>query len=154
MSADVLKTVNMGVEDIMCYLPHRPPMLMLDRVTAYSDSEIHAQKHVSADAFYFQGHFPGNPILPGVIIVEAIAQAGALIAALSGVFDASESLLAFSGIEKAKFRKSVHPNETLCVFVKIVKQRSILYKFEGHAKVNNSLVAQVNFSATQVPKRP
>lgn len=149
-----IKPVDMDVEAIMKYLPHRAPMLMLDRVTGYSDTEIHAQKFVPSDAHYFQGHFPENPMMPGVMIVEAVAQAGALLAALNDKFDTNTHLLAFAGIDKAKFKRTVYPNETLCVFVKMVKQRSILYKFEGIATVNDSVVALVNFSATQVPKRP
>ena len=142
------------LEDIKNHLPHRPPMLMLDRVISYDDVSIHAEKYVAANAFYFQGHFPGNPMMPGVMIVEAIAQAGALIAALGGGFNREESLLAFAGIDSAKFRKPVYPNETLSVFVKIVKQRRSLYKFEGYAAVGDSVVTKLNFSATQVPKLP
>ncbi len=140
--------------DIEKYLPHRAPMLMLDRVISYDESSIHAEKFAAADAFYFQGHFPGNPIMPGVMIVEAIAQAGALIAALGGSFDGETSLLAFAGIDSAKFRKSVYPNETLSVFAKIVKQRRSLYKFEGYAAVGDSIVTKLAFSASQVPKLP
>ncbi len=147
-----LNPVDMSENEIMSYLPHRPPMLMLDKVTGYNKLEIHAEKYLDNDAFYFQGHFPGKPMLPGVMIVEAIAQAGALIAALNGNFDHEKSLLAFAGIDKAKFRQSVYPTETLCVHTKIVKQRRILYKFEGHAMVGSKLVANVNFSATQIPK--
>ncbi len=147
-----LNPVQMEVKEIVRYLPHRPPMLMLDRVLGYNDLEIHAEKTVHADAHYFQGHFPGTPILPGVMIVEAIAQAGALIAALNGHFNQEQSILAFTSIEKAKFKKTVYPNETLCVYARIVKQRSLLYKFEGHAIVNSNLVASVGFSAMKVPK--
>lgn len=147
-----LKEVNIDTNGIMSYLPHRPPMLMLDKVTAYNEIEIHAEKFLKKDAFYFQGHFPGKPMLPGVMIVEAVAQAGALIAALAGTFDHKKSLLAFAGIDKAKFKASVYPTETLCVTAKIVKRRSVLYKFEGRAMVGSKLVAIVDFSATQIPK--
>lgn len=152
IDASPLESVTMSTSEIMRYLPHRPPMLMLDRVTAYNECEIHAEKDLTADAFYFQGHFPGTPMLPGVMIVEAVAQAGALIAALNGNFDHNASLLAFAGIDKAKFKHSVYPTETLRVVTKIVKQRRILYKFEGRAMVGSKLVAIVNFSASQIPK--
>ncbi len=147
-----LNPVHMDIKEIMLYLPHRPPMLMLDKVLGYNDLEIQAEKTVNADAHYFQGHFQNKPIMPGVMIVEAIAQAGALIAALNGHFNQKESIIAFTGIDKAKFKKTVYPNETLCVYARIVKQRSLLYKFEGHAIVNSNLVARVGFSAMKVPK--
>lgn len=147
-----LAPTALGINDIMHFLPHRPPMLMLDRVVSYSETKIHAEKLVPEDAFYFQGHFPDKPMMPGVMIVEAIAQAGALVAALNGGFDTKASLLAFAGIDSAKFRRSVYPNETLCVYVEIVKQRSILYKYKGRVEVNDVVVATVDFSATQVPK--
>ena len=147
-----LKSVVMNEAEIMAYLPHRSPMLMLDKVTAYHDREIYAQKYLPENAFYFQGHFPNKPMLPGVIMVEAIAQSGALLAALSGHFNHEHSLLAFGGIDKAKFKHAVYPTETLCVHTKIVKQRNILYKFEGRAMVGDKLVAMVNFSATKIPK--
>lgn len=148
-----LKTVDYGVDHITKYLPHRDPMLLIDRVLAYNENEIYAVKTVPSDAFYFQGHFPDNPILPGVILVEMMAQAGALVAALGGQFDQENSLLAFAGVENAKFRKSVYPNETVCVYAKIVKQRQIMYKFEGYALVNGVKVAQTRFGATKIPKQ-
>lgn len=152
MTENTMKSVDMTVDDILEYLPHRPPMLMLDKVVAYNETDIHAQITLREDAFYFQGHFPNNPMMPGVMIVEAIAQAGALLAALNNKFDRGTSLLAFAGIDKAKFKHSVYPNETLCVFVKLVKQRSILYKFEGVAKRGDKIVALVDFSATKISK--
>jgi 3-hydroxyacyl-[acyl-carrier-protein] dehydratase len=142
----------LGLAEIEQYLPHRAPMLMIDRVVEFTADRISAQKDLSPDAFYFQGHFPGQPIMPGVMIVEAIAQSGALLAALNGRFDTDTELLAFAGIDSAKFRKQVTPNETLCVFTEIVKQRRNLYKFEGRAEVNGVLVTQLAFSAASSPR--
>lgn len=90
--------------------------------------------------------------MPGVMIVEAIAQGGALLAALNGLFDTDTHLLAFAGIEAAKFRRPVSPNETLCVGVEIVKHRRNLYKFVGHAEVEGSIVTQLTFSAASSPR--
>jgi len=151
----VSQTISLPLErdGIQKYLPHRPPMLMLDRVISFNENSIHAQLDVSADAFFFDGHFPGNPIMPGVMIVEAIAQAGALLALLNEHFDGSEYLMAFAGIENARFKRQVHPNETLCVFAQIVKQRRTLYKFEGKAMVGDLVVTKLNFSAVQAPKQ-
>ena len=145
-------TLPLDVADIQNHLPHRPPMLMLDRVLEFTDTSIKAEKDIAADAFYFQGHFPGNPIMPGVMIVEAIAQGGALLSALNGMFDTETHLLAFAGIDGAKFRRPVSPNETLCVCVEFVKQRRNLYKFAGHAEVEGSIVTQLTFSAASSPR--
>ncbi len=140
-------------EQIQKFLPHRPPMLMLDRALAIDDEGvIQCEKDLSPDAFYFQGHFPDHPIMPGVMICEAVGQAGALLAALEARFDTATHLLAFGGFEKAKFRKIVKPNETLCVYCKIVKQRKHLYKFEGRAESGGALVATLGFSAALTPK--
>ncbi len=139
-------------EDIVDYLPHRPPMLMLDRVTELTDTTIIADKTVTGDEFFFQGHFPGNPIMPGVMIVEAIAQAGALLAGLNGLFDTKTQLLAFAGMNDVKFRKPVTPNETLCVYAEIVKHRRSLYKFAGRVEVDGMVVTQLTFSAASSPR--
>jgi len=140
-------TLPLGVNDIQQHLPHRPPMLMIDRVLEFDESTIRAEKIADSDAFYFQG-----PIMPGVMIVEAIAQGGALLCALNNMFDTETELLAFAGIDGAKFRRPVSPNETLCVCVEIVKQRRNLYKFAGHAEVEGSIVTQLTFSAASSPR--
>lgn len=145
-------TLPLDQAEIEKYLPHRAPMLMLDRVLEVGENLIVAEKTVKPDAFYFQGHFPGNPIMPGVMIVETIAQAGALLAALNGEFDTNKSLLAFAGIDSSKFRKPVTPNETLRVYAKIVKRRRSLYKFEGRVEVQGVLAAQLSFSAASSPR--
>lgn len=142
----------LGQVDIEQYLPHRRPMLMLDRVVAFDGETIATEIDTQPDAFYFDGHFPNNPIMPGVIIMECIGQSGALLAALRGDFDHNDHLLAFTGFEKTRFRKFVKPNETLCVFCKLEKQRRHLYKFSGHAEVNGELVMQLAFSAALAAK--
>lgn len=142
----------LGQADIEQYLPHRRPMLMLDRVVAFDGETIATEIDTYPDAFYFDGHFPNNPIMPGVIIMECIGQSGALLAALRGDFDHNDNLLAFTGFEKTRFRKFVKPNETLCVFCKLEKKRRQLYKFTGHAEVGGELVMQLAFSAALTAK--
>ena len=129
-------------------------MLMLDRVISFDETTILAEKDAPADAFYFQGHFPGNPIMPGVMIVEAVAQSGALLCAMNGMFDTDTELLAFAGVDGAKFRRSVYPGDTLSIETKIVKQRRNLYKFEGSVSVGGARVTTVSFSAASAPRLP
>jgi len=137
---------------IAAYLPHRPPMLMVDKVVSFTSTTIKTEKYLSGDEFFFQGHFPNNPIMPGVMIVEAIGQAGALIALLNEHFDGNDYILAFAGVEQAKFKKMVRPGDTLCITAEIVKQRRNLYKFIGEARVGDSRVTQLSFSAAMTPK--
>ena len=141
-----------GQDIIEKFLPHRRPMLMLDRVTQYGGNSIVTEIDVRPDAFFFAGHFDGNPIMPGVLIMECVGQTGALLAALKGDFDTKTHLLAFTGFEKTRFRRFVKPNETLCVYCKLVKVRKHLYKFAGHATVESELVMNLAFSAALTAK--
>ncbi len=141
-----------GQDIIEKYLPHRRPMLMLDRVTQYGEDFIVTEIDVGPNAFFFAGHFDDTPIMPGVIIMECIGQSGALLAALKEDFDTKTHLLAFTGFEKTRFRRFVKPNETLCVYCKLVKVRKHLYKFAGRAMVDEELVMTLEFSAALTPK--
>lgn len=138
-------------ETIAQYLPHRPPMLLLDRVTNLGRDDIQTEVCLGENAPFFKGHFPDNPVVPGVIIVEAIAQSGALLAALRDGIEPDENLLAFAGIQAARFKRMVKPNETFCVGVQIVKSRKTLYIFSGVAKVDGEIAARVEFSAALIP---
>ncbi len=146
-------TLPFGQEIIEQYLPHRRPMLMLDRVTKFDGESIVTEVETKPDAFYFAGHFPNNPIMPGVVIMECIGQAGALLAALRGDFDHNEHLLAFTGFDKTRFRKFVKPNETLCVYCELIKKRRQLYKFSGRVEVEGGLVMRLEFSAALTDKK-
>jgi len=137
-----------GPQIIKQCIPHRDPMLMITKVVSLADGIIDIENHVSEDAPFFAGHFPGNPIMPGVLITETCAQGGAMLIELSGLIDGASEFMAFTGIDKAKFRRPVKPNNTLCVQVKIAKQRGPLYKFESVAKVDGDIVATVDFSAS------
>ena len=115
-------------------IPHREPMLFIDRVIAWEDQSIHAQLDVREDLPCFAGHFPGNPIFPGVLMIEAVAQAGALLGALTlGLED--DTFIAFSGVSKAKFAKPVLPGDVLDIRVSIEKARLPFVWFAGEAKV-------------------
>lgn len=133
----------------MQILPHRDPMLFIDRVLSLEEGLICAESDIKPEAPIFQGHFPGLPILPGVLIIETVAQAGALLAAVTCDIDDGK-VLALTNLDNVKFRRSVYPNETMRVEVRIVKARGRFYKFKGAAYVGNELVAEPVFSAAAV----
>jgi 3-hydroxyacyl-[acyl-carrier-protein] dehydratase len=136
-------------EDVKNYLPHRDPMLFIDRVLQADETSIIAESDIKSDAPHFKGHFPDLPILPGVMIIETVAQAGALIVSLSKGLEEG-TFIAFSGVEQAKFRRPVHPGDTLTIEARIERNRRGFYKFSGEAKVGDKLAAQLQFSATQM----
>jgi 3-hydroxyacyl-[acyl-carrier-protein] dehydratase len=136
-------------EDVKRYLPHRDPMLFIDRVLLADETSITAESDVKADAPHFKGHFPDLPILPGVMIIETVAQAGALIVSLSKGLEEG-TFIAFSGVEQAKFRRPVYPGEMLTIEARIERNRRGFYKFSGVAKVEDAIAAQLQFSATQM----
>jgi len=134
---------------IKAHLPHRDPMLFIDRVIDLEEDKIVIESEVKADAPFFKGHFPNRPIMPGVLIVETAAQAGALLVSLTrGLED--DKFIAFSNIDTAKFKRPVYPNEILRVEVHIEKIRLPFYKFSGKAYVDDALAASLNFAAAQM----
>lgn len=151
MSEAEAATEQLGSADIrrvMELLPHRYPMLMIDRIVDMKGSESATGiKNVSANEPFFQGHFPGHPVMPGVLIVEAMAQtAGALV--LNGLGDnAAGKIVYFMTIDKARFRKPVMPGDVLKVHVTKVHSRGPVWKFSGEAKVDGVLVAEADYSA-------
>lgn len=136
-----------GQDVIKQCIPHRDPMLMLTQVIALDDLSLFAENCVPASADVFKGHFPGRPILPGVLIIETIAQGGAMLVELIGGLEPDTQFMAFSGVDRAKFRAPVKPDDIMRVQVQIVKQRRTLYKFEGSVTVDGKLAAEVDFTA-------
>ncbi|OYY79237.1 MAG: 3-hydroxyacyl-[acyl-carrier-protein] dehydratase FabZ [Sphingomonas sp. 28-62-20] len=133
---------------VMAALPHRYPMLLVDRVEALVlDQSIIAIKAVTMNEGFFQGHFPGRPIMPGVLIVEALAQAAGVLAVESLGLAGSGKLVYFMAIEGAKFRKPVEPGVLLKLHVDFVQKRSSVCKFAGKATVDGVVVAEANFTA-------
>ena len=145
------ESANIGPLDIgrvMAALPHRYPMLLVDRVEAIVlDTSITAIKAVSMNEQFFQGHFPGRPIMPGVLIVEAMAQAAGILAVESLGLAGSGKLVYFMAIDGAKFRKPVEPGVLLTLEVTFVQKRSSVCKFAGLALVDGQLAAEANFTA-------
>ena len=139
----------LDIQGIMKLIPHRYPFLMIDRILDLTLGEkIVALKNVTIDEPFFQGHFPGNPIMPGVLIVEAMAQAGAVLAAKSLDKEFHDSLIYFMGIDKVKFRKPVTPGDQVIFELKFLKLRAKVFKMAGIAYVDKKIVAEAELMAT------
>ena len=138
----------LDVTRVMAALPHRYPMLLVDRVLRLErDVSITAIKAVTINEQFFQGHFPGRPIMPGVLIVEALAQAAGVLAVESLGLAGSGKLVYFMAIDGAKFRLPVEPGCLLTLDVAFVQKRASVCKFAGRATVDGKLAAEANFTA-------
>jgi len=143
--ADLL---DYDVTKVMAVLPHRYPMLLVDRVEELVKGElIRAVKAVTMNEGFFQGHFPGRPIMPGVMIVEALAQAAGVLAMESFDMVGSGKLVYFMAIDGAKFRQPVEPGCLLSLNVKFEQKRARVCKFSGRAMIGDKLAAEANFTA-------
>ena len=137
-----------NTKKLMDMLPHRYPMLLVDFLEKVDlNKSAIGVKNVSIGEPFFEGHFPGNPIMPGVLIVEAMAQTAGALVVESLNLHGSGSLVYFMSIEKAKFRKLVLPGDILKLHVEVVKARTKVWKFEGQARVKDELVAESEFTA-------
>ena len=146
--ADAAVGRTYDIAQILNALPHRYPMLLVDRVKDLRvDEEIHAVKAVSFNEQFFQGHFPGRPIMPGVLQIEALAQAAAILAIETLELAGSGKLVYFMAIEEAKFRRPVEPGVLLTLEVSFVQKRAKICKFAGRALVNGELCAEAGFTA-------
>lgn len=138
----------LDVTRVMAALPHRYPMLLVDRVeTLVPDVSIAAIKAVTINEQFFQGHFPGRPIMPGVLIVEALAQAAGVLAVESLGLAGTGKLVYFMSIDDVKFRKPVEPGVLLRLEVEFVQKRARVCKFAGKAKIDGELAAECAFTA-------
>ena len=136
------------VTRVMAALPHRYPMLLVDRVIALVPNEsIHAVKAVTMNEQFFQGHFPGRPIMPGVLQIEALAQAAGVLAVESLGLAGSGKLVYFMAIEEAKFRTPVEPGCLLDLHVQFTQKRSRVCKFAGKAMLGDKVACEVSFTA-------
>jgi len=136
------------VTKVMAALPHRYPMLLVDRVVSLTPGEeIHAVKAVSINEPFFQGHFPGRPIMPGVLQVEALAQAAGILAVESLDLAGSGKLVYFMAIEEAKFRSPVEPGVLLDLRAGILQQRRSICKFWGKASIDGKVTCETSFTA-------
>ena len=133
-------------------LPHRYPFLLVDRVDEIGADRIVARKLVSRNEPHFNGHFPGHPVMPGVLIIEALAQAGALLAAETVGFDPSKQVIYFMAIDKARFRKPVIPGDLLVLEVVPLRKGGAIWKLRGEAKVDGAVVAEAELLASIQPR--
>lgn len=136
------------IKSILEFLPHRYPFILIDRVLKLVPGrKVLALKNVTINEPFFQGHFPGRPIMPGVLIIEALGQAGGIIS--YPILQEKKNNLAvyFMGMDRVRFRKPVVPGDQLLLDVKVLQQRSKVFKLAGKATVDNTLVAEAEFLA-------
>ena len=143
---------TLDITEIQRILPHRYPFLLIDRVVELTRRErIVALKNVTVNEPYFQGHFPGFPIMPGVLMVEAIAQAGGALL-LTEIADREQNLMVFSGIERARFRRPVVPGDQLRIEVTVLAWRKSAVRMEGQIFVGDKRVCEAIVSCRLVPR--
>jgi beta-hydroxyacyl-ACP dehydratase FabZ len=137
----------LGPEQILGILPHRFPFLLVDRVLELTDDKIVAIKNVSWNEPFFQGHFPGAPVMPGVLQVEAMAQAGGILASRIVTFDPEKQVMLFMAIDGVKFRRKVVPGDQLVLEV-VPLRKGRIFKMRGEAKIDGKVVSEAEFLAT------
>jgi 3-hydroxyacyl-[acyl-carrier-protein] dehydratase len=150
------ETRTLDIHQILRYLPHRYPFLLIDRVVDYQPGQsLLAIKNVTFNEPFFQGHFPNRPIMPGVLILEALAQATGILAFVSGqVRSTANSLYYFVGIDKARFKKPVEPGDQLLLQVSLKRSLHGVWRFEAEAKVDGTVVAYADLMTTAKEYEP
>jgi 3-hydroxyacyl-[acyl-carrier-protein] dehydratase len=139
------------IKEIMSILPHRYPFLLVDRVLSLEPSvSVVGIKNVTMNEPFFTGHFPGNPVMPGVLIIEAMAQVSGILAFKSGM---TGSQVYFMSIDKVKFRKPVFPGDQLRFEVKVLQIRGNVWKFSGEAFIGDKLATEADFTAMVTDKK-
>ena len=145
MASDIL---TLDIKEIIRLLPHRYPFLLVDRVLEGEKMKsLVGLKNVSINEPFFQGHFPSEPIMPGVLILEGMAQAGGILAYYSMQEMIGEKLVYFAGIDKVRFRRPVVPGDQLIYEVEVIKQKGKIWKMAGKAKVDDKLAAEAELMA-------
>lgn len=144
--------MTFDIQEILDFLPHRYPFLLIDRITEFEPkTRLVALKNVTINEPFFQGHFPGYPIMPGVLVIEAMAQAGGIIM-MHELEDRHQKLVVFTGIEKAKFRRPVTPGDQLRIEVNVLAFRSRAGRIEGKATVDGKLACEATLTCQVVTR--
>ncbi|HEY1815169.1 MAG TPA: 3-hydroxyacyl-ACP dehydratase FabZ [Kofleriaceae bacterium] len=133
-------------EQILGLLPHRYPFLLIDRVLELTDDRVVALKNVTINEPFFQGHFPGVPVMPGVLQIEAMAQAGGILASRAVAFDPTTHVMLFMAIDAVKFRKAVVPGDQLTIEV-VPLRKGKIFKMKGECRVDGNVVSSAEFLA-------
>lgn len=156
MSTPVPAKPILDIEAILKLLPHRPPFLLVDRVVEFeADRRLVALKGVTMNEPFFQGHFPAKPVMPGVLILEALAQAAALLAILSlPPGDVDGKITYLMGIDDARFRRPVVPGDRLELVVEVTKHKGAVWKQRGVARVDGQDAAEAEFMAMLADREP
>lgn len=146
--------MTFDIQEILGFLPHRYPFLLIDRIVEFEPTKrLVAIKNVTINEPFFQGHFPGYPIMPGVLVVEAMAQAGGIIM-LHEIPDRAHNLVVFTGIERAKFRRPVIPGDQLRIEVDVLSFRTRAGRIEGKAYVDSKLACEAILTCRVVSRNP
>jgi 3-hydroxyacyl-[acyl-carrier-protein] dehydratase len=144
--------MTFDIQEILGFLPHRYPFLLIDRIVEFESAKrLVAIKNVTINEQFFQGHFPGYPIMPGVLVIEAMAQAGAFIM-MKEIPDRDKKLVVFTGIERAKFRRPVTPGDQLRIEVDVLSMKTRVGRIEGNAYVDGKLACQATLTCQVVPR--
>ena len=142
------QTLQIDIQRIMELIPHRHPFLMIDKVIdVVANEQATGIKNVSINEHYFQGHFPSRPVMPGVLIIEAMAQTAAVLVVHTLGPQAEGKLVYFMSVDNARFRRPVFPGDVLHVHVMKQRHRANVWKFEGRAEVRGQLMAEAVFAA-------
>ncbi len=142
---------DINIAEILYRIPHRYPFLLIDRAEDYRPHEsIIGIKCVTVNEPFFVGHFPGNPVMPGVLIIEAMAQTGAVLMSKSLDVDVTTKTIMFVSVDEARFRNPVRPGDVLRMFVEVVRARGEIFKFRGRAMVGDKVAAQCEFAAMAI----
>ena len=150
-AAAVQAPVNIDIQEILRRIPHRYPFLLVDRAEDYlPHKSIVGIKCVTMNEPYFPGHFPGNPVMPGVLICEAIAQTGAVLMSKSLNADVEGKAIMFMSLDNARFRQPVRPGDVLRMHVQVTRARDVIFKFAGKAYVGDRVAAECEFAAMVV----
>jgi 3-hydroxyacyl-[acyl-carrier-protein] dehydratase len=154
-AAEESVSTDIGIEEILRRIPHRPPFLLIDRAEDYRPHRsIVGIKSVSINEPYFVGHFPGRPVMPGVLIIEALAQTGGVLMSKSLQVDVENKGIMFISVDNCRFRHPVKPGDVLRMPVEVLRARGDVFKFRGRGLVGDKVAAEAEFAAMLIEVPP